>query len=116
MATEQNITTFYKDESIPFELSVTDAAGDPVASPASLTVKLVIAKTDRGAAIGDTAYTFTLSDVSTSLFTLTLTALDMAALSEGRAYYYNIWAVDGSSEWVLATGQIVLQKSISLPA
>ncbi|MGR3463603.1 hypothetical protein [Limimaricola sp.] len=112
-----DITTKHKDEEIIVDVLLQDAAGSPIANPASHTVSIVISAYEGGLALAGAKYDATLADAGAARFRRVLSPADLAALAEEFTYYYVIWSKEGAAVPVMrAKGKLSLLKSISLPA
>jgi hypothetical protein len=115
MATKQNITAF-KGEQLVIDLVLQDEGGNPVTEPAGYTVTLAISTSAGGAPIVS-ALTFDLVEPEDARFRRVLSPEDLAAVSEERIHYYNVWAAEGSATPALrAYGTLRLRGSIEVPS
>jgi len=116
MATETNITEFYKGEYLQITFFAKDRNGAVIETPASQIITLTISDTPEGIpthTFGTATGEITLTNATTGEFTIYLTAIKMATLLEGRSYYYNIWTGLSANQIVLqALGKLTLKKSV----
>lgn len=106
-----DITTFYKGETVQMFISAKNADGTPLTSPST---QMIIVKISSVAG-GDPMLTFNNKYVlvSASKFMVSLTSEDLEDLKEGVWYHYNVWSKNGLEDPRLQiTGKIQLQKSI----
>lgn len=110
MATN-DITTFYKGETVQFFVSAKNADGTALTSPGTQTIIVKIATSISGSPMLTFNSNFVL--VEASKFLVTLSADELEKLTEGRPYFYNVWSQNGAEDPRLqVSGRITLQRGI----
>lgn len=115
MAESLTISTIYKGEPVSIDFYAKDPSGDVIASPASQTVHMTVSETDGGSVLqgwSSSGSQINLADAGTGKFEIRLSRTDLALLTEGQTYYYNIWTELSGVRRVQVVGTIKLLKSI----
>ena len=111
---DQNLTdNFFKGEAVEITLLAKNVDGTPLTDANDAIVIMTIGLSPSGEPLLQFDDKHTLLDLPTARFNITLSALDVTLLTEGKAYYYNMWtqALTGDPR-LQGKGKISLNKSI----